>query len=488
MASSLRENGPAPEDIDPRSPSPTVIRSQPDHNSSSGSGTYTSAEADARTDAPTRPEPIADVSSAAEQHPFPLPYGPAGAAAVGDEGTKTTMQKMAAADEHWMWKMSLRVLVLLVDIIAIGCIGAVMTEHSWSSLISVYEYDYFDESPVVPYALIPVRIHKPFTLCFSISLLMDQPPTQLGISFVWCAIVILVLFLRRPPRAVHPGVAVGIDLVLWLLFIPSILLTAYSASEVASFGSDTTVLEDPISYHSAYEGYYTMAPNGAWVYTITYTRSHYTYGKRVAPATAMATVTATTTGNTVVITTMSTATATSSDDSSYFSNLYDDPESMSSDDDDYYSTYYAALYTTSSKTTRTTSRTSSKTSSTATPSAVIRDCTHEYTSCSEQDAAINTLWHLRGHRLGRELAASVLQGIALLLHFILFVWACVDASRRNRKRRADVVTMDMLESMRSRSYIVVKADQAGQFMGGYPGVGQSSSGQGKEAVSTARFA
>ncbi|KAF3046928.1 hypothetical protein E8E12_008048 [Didymella heteroderae] len=50
-------------------------------------------------------------------------------------------------------------------------------------------------------------------------------------------------------------------------------------------------------------------------------------------------------------------------------------------------------------------------------------------NCAEMDAYVNTLWHEKGNRARVELTAVVTQWLGLLLHFTLFVWACVDCHR-----------------------------------------------------------
>lgn len=50
-------------------------------------------------------------------------------------------------------------------------------------------------------------------------------------------------------------------------------------------------------------------------------------------------------------------------------------------------------------------------------------------NCAEMDAYVNTLWHEKGNRARVELTAVVTQWLGLVLHFTLFVWACVDCHR-----------------------------------------------------------
>jgi hypothetical protein len=88
-------------------------------------------------------------------------------------------------------------------------------------------------------------------------------------------VVILVHLFREPPRPVHPGVVVGLDLVLWLFLSATALLTVGAASSLNRFGRDPNFLPDP-SYggYSYYSGGYYLAPNDTWVFNVTSVRSN----------------------------------------------------------------------------------------------------------------------------------------------------------------------------------------------------------------------
>ena len=73
---------------------------------------------------------------------------------------------------------------------------------------------------------------------------------------IWCAIVVLILLLRRIP--VHPGVEVGIDLILWLAFAILASFTILAAVDLVDYQSDDDSGSD--------SGYYTTAANGSSVY------------------------------------------------------------------------------------------------------------------------------------------------------------------------------------------------------------------------------
>ena len=77
-----------------------------------------------------------------------------------------------------------------------------------------------------------------------------------------------MLLLRKRP--VHPGAAVGIDLILWITLIFTALLAATAAVSISSFGEDGIIQSDDSS-----SGYYYLAPNGTWVYNMTSSSEYY---------------------------------------------------------------------------------------------------------------------------------------------------------------------------------------------------------------------
>ena len=165
-----------------------------------------------------------------------------------------------------------------------------------------------------------------------------------SISVVWCTICILMLLLRRPNAPVHPGVAVGLDLIIWLAYIVTGMIglaAVYNISRMLDVG----LMMDRSG------GGYREGRNGTLVW-----------------------------------------------------------------DPDPYDVHHGRE----------------------------RDCTYgnryngygvkDFASCAEQDAFVNALWKQRQHRLNVVVTGSVCQFICLVLHFALFVWACVDTHRRNRRR------------------------------------------------------
>lgn len=60
---------------------------------------------------------------------------------------------------------------------------------------------------------------------------------------------------------------------------------------------------------------------------------------------------------------------------------------------------------------------------------VERDCTPEYSSCAEQDKAVNNAIRKRRSLYHVAVLLDTILFLCVLLHFVLFVWACVDTSR-----------------------------------------------------------
>ncbi|CAK7274919.1 hypothetical protein SEPCBS119000_006420 [Sporothrix epigloea] len=379
--------------------------------------------------------------------------GAAGGAALADNQPKTFMQRMASSDEHWQWKLSLRVVLIVLDIIAIGAVAAIAAQSSNVN----FSWFYDDGVGVMPYVLIP-----------------------LVLSLVWCLIVVLVLLLRRPPRAVHPGIAVGVDLVLWLVLIFTLLFTVADVIGVADWFDDISELSGPYYYGNANAGGYSLAPNDTWVWTratVEYNNNYYNLVQKTdsTSPTSVATlaVSATSTSGGAAATTpapalsgaakraLGVASASSipgtysydsSPDSSYTYSPYSyapysDPEPYT----------YENRYTTDSNGYYVWITSTATAFATAATSTATRQCEPEFTSCAQQDAYVNQMWHQKPRRFALDLIAAIIQGIAVVMHFTLFVWACVDTHRRNRLRRTNAMTMDVLQDMRQRGYVMVPA-------------------------------
>lgn len=110
-------------------------------------------------------------------------------------------------------------------------------------------------------------------------------------------------------------------------------------------------------------------------------------------------------------------------------------------------------------------------------SSTARDCTlystydysnryYEYgfKTCAEQDAYVNSLWESKGHRASIEIAIVVCQFIGLILHFALFVWACVDTHHRNSRKvskDAEQLAADIVMNM-VKNGAIIPAPSSGQ--------------------------
>lgn len=308
---------------------------------------------------------------------------------MADEETprdgQTYMQRVKQGEQHVFWKLGLRTIIVVLDIIAIGAAGWTLS-HGLR----------YDSNPYLGYFSGPTV--SPWVLLVT------------GLSFIFCLVCILVLLLRRPPKPAHPGIAVAFDLILWMAFIVTAIFTTAAIFSLAAFSNDhSSTLSDP-SYPSDYSGEYYRAPNGTWVYNITYVSPYANTGSD--------------TYNTY----------TSSNGSTYFWN---------STSGDY------QLNTTRPST-----------------SGVHRDCSSaNFDSCAEQDAYVNELWRSRKQRYATETLAGAAQWLNVLLHFVLFVWACVDTHRYNRhlkQTKVNAVADRVIQDMQARGLITVHGAAEGQ--------------------------
>lgn len=86
-----------------------------------------------------------------------------------------------------------------------------------------------------------------------------------------------------------------------------------------------------------------------------------------------------------------------------------------------------------------------------------------FSSCAEQDAYVNKLWAEKPHRYSVELTGVVCQWFLLVLHFTLFVWACVDCHRYNRSKTskdAEKIAANIVQTMITNGAIVPPPGQA----------------------------
>ncbi|KAF2661575.1 hypothetical protein K491DRAFT_561286, partial [Lophiostoma macrostomum CBS 122681] len=230
---------------------------------------------------------------------------------------QTFVQKLKAGEQHCLWKLGLRAFTVIAAIIGIGCMAWGLStpprgDYRWS-------------------------MDDPWSLMGSV--------ITFGITAIWCTVCVLVVLLRRTHRPVHPGVAVGIDLVLWLAYIITAMFATFGVINLYAFGADGLINE----YSSS--GYYMLESNGTWVFNQT-------------------------------------------DYNSYYGNDRDCNKS---------SRYY-------------------------------QEYSDGFKSCAEEDAYVNQLWNDKSHRVGVETTGLACQYLCLLLHLALFIWACVDTSRRNRSK------------------------------------------------------
>ncbi|KAF1847761.1 uncharacterized protein K460DRAFT_275606 [Cucurbitaria berberidis CBS 394.84] len=86
-----------------------------------------------------------------------------------------------------------------------------------------------------------------------------------------------------------------------------------------------------------------------------------------------------------------------------------------------------------------------------------------FTNCAEQDAYMNKLWREKPHRANVLLTAVVCQFFGLVLHFALFVWACVDTNHYNRNKvskDAEKLAAGIVQTMIDRGAILPPPGQA----------------------------
>ncbi|KAF2821971.1 hypothetical protein CC86DRAFT_330626 [Ophiobolus disseminans] len=86
-----------------------------------------------------------------------------------------------------------------------------------------------------------------------------------------------------------------------------------------------------------------------------------------------------------------------------------------------------------------------------------------FTNCADQDAYLNTLWSQKTHRESVELTGLVCQFFGLILHFTLFIWACVDCAHHNRSKvsnDAEKLAANIVQTMITNGAIVPPPNQA----------------------------
>ncbi|GAM83167.1 hypothetical protein ANO11243_011530 [Dothideomycetidae sp. 11243] len=147
-------------------------------------------------------------------------------------------QDFRTGDRHWIAKIILRAILVLVGIIGIGCAAAVVAKFGGEEDSPFYGWD--------------VESFITWTLI------------TFAVSVVWCAICILIFVLRKPHTPVHPGAQVGCDLVLWLAFIATALFAVVAVINVSQFG-EGGIIQD----YSSNGFYYLDGANNTWIWNST---------------------------------------------------------------------------------------------------------------------------------------------------------------------------------------------------------------------------
>lgn len=151
-------------------------------------------------------------TTTAPTHPAVAPASTGSTLAPTTADPQTYYDKLNAGDRKWEWKVGMRVILLLVSIIGMGCAAWVVNTFTSKPMYSGMFYD-TDDSWTFPWVLIT------FVL-----------------SILWSAACLLVFFLRKDHHQMAPGAQVGIDLILWLGYIGTGLLAVSATLSVASFG------------------------------------------------------------------------------------------------------------------------------------------------------------------------------------------------------------------------------------------------------------
>jgi hypothetical protein len=115
--------------------------------------------------------------------------------------------------------------------------------------------------------------------------------------------------------------------------------------------------------------------------------------------------------------------------------------------------------------------------------------TPPFANCAEMDAYVNALWHAKPNRARVELTGTVCQFLGLVLHFALFVWACVDTHKHRRtkvSKDAEILAAGIVEKMVQNGTVIPSSGQAHNRAPGWQGAYQnlpsgpnSFSGQGQ---------
>lgn len=268
--------------------------------------------------------------------------------ADGEAARPSFLQRVQAGDEHALWKLGIRACILAFDIIGIGCTAWLLSSLLGPSGVGSI---YYDTGAYIIWGLIP-----------------------LGLSLIWCTIVLLAQILRKAKEPVHPGIPVGLDLVLWLAFVITALFAIGAAITEGYYTPEDIVYDSSYTYSDGWYGKWQLTNNDTWVFEY---KCDTSYGYACRPSTKPT-----------------------------------------------------------------------------------RHCGPQFASCAQEDVFVNKLWHERTTREGTEYALAVVQWLNVLLHFTLFVWACVDTHRLNRRAREDKtqdVAERILKDMQEKGLITVHA-------------------------------
>ncbi|KAF2752071.1 hypothetical protein M011DRAFT_15521 [Sporormia fimetaria CBS 119925] len=266
--------------------------------------------------------------------------------------TQTLARRLDAGEDLWVWKLGLRAAAIVVGIVGTACFawGLATTPNGPYSSDLDYSWGF------------------PWTII------------TFGVSAVFCSVCILVLLLRRPNRPVHPGVAVGMDLLLWMGLAITGTFALMCVTSIMSFGSHGIIG----GYYSS-EGRFEQSLNGTWVWARE--EEDYYYG-----------------------------TPRSCDQSSYNSYSYGGA---------------VGSYT--------------------------------FDSCADVDKWVNHLWSLKSKRVTTLMVGVVCQYLSMVLHLILFIWACVDTHRRNENKvskDAELLATDIVMKMIKSGAVVPGPNQS----------------------------
>lgn len=107
---------------------------------------------------------------------------------------------------------------------------------------------------------------------------------------------------------------------------------------------------------------------------------------------------------------------------------------------------------------------------------------YRFSTCEEEEAFINDFWHNKPERERIVTAGVACQFIGLVVHFALFVWACVDTNIRNRSKNskdAEKLAAEIVMNMVRNGAIIPPPGQAHMRppVGMYPVYAQPMPGQ-----------